>query len=109
MEQADAAAVPAPTPTLSSVLVHARAPIDWQDPNIFAHMSEVAPGWFEAENKEGRRFYYNKKTEKSQWKHPFSGEVSVAPERKTIFAHRTAGEFKVGSLESGGCLGDFGN
>lgn len=60
------------------------APADWRDPDILAHFTEIAPGWYESENVEGRKFYYSKEANKTQWKHPFSGEVSKPPEYKRM-------------------------
>lgn len=71
------------------------APIDWKDPDVLSHFIEIAPGWFESENIEGRKFYYNLETDSTQWKHPFSGEISLPPEKKKMFQKTVLGEFKI--------------
>lgn len=71
------------------------APVDWKDPDVLAHFTEIAPGWYESENLEGRKFYYSLENNTTQWKHPFSGEITLPPERKRIMKKTVFGEFTV--------------
>ncbi|CAD7940987.1 unnamed protein product [Amoebophrya sp. A25] len=53
--------------------------IEWTGGGIADEQPEVAPGWYQFQNREGRKWYLHPWSGRSQWKHPVSGELDTSP------------------------------